>query len=92
VAKRLALDAILVDPDEMQVIGDNDVLRKALIPDDLIGFQNSVEILADGLILDVSENEAALGDLEIGCTLSQHAFRFVVDTDPVCATNVRNRL
>jgi hypothetical protein len=57
----------------------------------LIGFQNPVEILADRLILDVSENEAALGDLEIGCALSDHALWFVVDADSTCA-DVRNRL
>jgi len=57
----------------------------------LIGFQNPVEILADGLILDVSENEAALSDLEIGCALSGHALWFVVDADSASA-NIRNCL
>ena len=64
-AQRLALNAILVDPDEVQVVGENDVLGKALVAFDLIGFQNLVEVFADRLVLDVTENEAAFGDFKI---------------------------
>jgi len=64
---------------------------KLFVALDLLGFQDLVEILADGLVLDVSENEAALGDLEIGCALVRHALGFVLDADPACAS-VRNRL
>jgi hypothetical protein len=85
VAQRLALDAILVDPDEMQVIGKDDVLRQALVADDLVGFQHLVEIFADGLVLDIAENQSAFCDLEIGSALVGHAL------DPAGAV-VRHRL
>ena len=82
-AKRFALDALLVDPDEMQIIGNDDVLRQALVASDLIGFQNVVEIFADTLVLDVSEDETGLGDLEIRGALIDYPLWFMLDSDGV---------
>ena len=57
----------------------------------LTGPQNLVEIFTDGLVLDVSEDEGASGDLEIGRALGGHALGFVLDGDTICAAVV-NRL
>jgi hypothetical protein len=78
-AQRLALDAIFADPDKMQVVRNDDVLRQALVSDDLIGFQNFVEIFSDGLVLDVAEDQPGLGYLEIGRTLVDDALWFMLD-------------
>jgi hypothetical protein len=83
VAQRLALHSVLIDPDEMQVVGKNDVLRQALVAGELVGFQNLVEFFADGLVLDVAENEGGFADFEVGRTFSYDALRFVNDADAV---------
>jgi hypothetical protein len=78
-AQRLALDAIFADPDKMQVVRDDDVLRQALVPGDLSGFQNSVEIFPDGLVLDVAEDQPGLAYLEIRRSLVGDALWFMLD-------------
>ena len=78
-AQRLTLDAVLADPYEVKVVGKNDVLRESLVARDLIGFQDLVEMFADCLVLDVTENEAAAGDLEIRGALVCHALWFVLN-------------
>ena len=66
---------------------------RRLVALDLIGLQNLVEILADRLVLDVTENEAALGDLEIGRALVGHALRLVLNTNcPVIRNRLQERL
>jgi hypothetical protein len=72
------LDAVLVDPDEVKVVGENDVLRKSLVARDLVGFQNLVEVFSDRLIFDVTENQAPAYDLEIRSALVSNALRFVL--------------
>src|SRR5438874_13235618 len=84
-AQRLALNAVLADPDEVKVVGENDVLRERLVACDLIGFQNLVEMLCDRLVLDITENEAAARDLEIWRALVDHALGFVLNRGPVTA-------
>jgi hypothetical protein len=63
----------------MQVIREDDVLRQAFVPGNLIGFQNSVEIFADRLVLDVAEDQPSLGYLEIWSPLFCHALWFMLD-------------
>jgi hypothetical protein len=55
-AQRFALNAVLADPDEVEVVGENDVLRKALVASYLVRFQNLVEVFANGLVLNVAQN------------------------------------
>ena len=69
-AQRLALNAVLVDPDEVQVVGKDDVLRQGLVASDLVGSQDLIEIFADALILDVSDNEPPFLTLKSGAPLS----------------------
>lgn len=90
VAQHLALGPVLADPDEMQIVRDNNVLRQTFVASDLLRFQNRIEIFADCLVLDISENAAALGDLEIGCALSGDALWLMLDDDTV-GRRIRHR-
>ena len=58
---RLAcIDLAVLEPDELKVVGQQNVLRQLFVASDLIGLQNLIEVLADGLILDVTEDHAVL--------------------------------
>ena len=81
VAQRLALDAVLVDPDEVEIVGNNDVLREFLVPLDLVGFQHLIEVLAYRLVLDVAEDEALAGDLEVRGSLFGNALGLMVNAN-----------
>jgi hypothetical protein len=83
VAQRLALDAILVDPEEMQVIGENDVLRQALVPSDLIGLQDVIKIFPDVFVFNVPKDQSGSGNLEIRSALADYPLWFVLDSGPI---------
>ena len=80
-AQRFSLNAVLADPDEVQVVGENDVLRKTLVARDLIGFQHLVQMFSDCLVLDVTENEATACYLEIWRALIGYALGLVLNVD-----------
>jgi len=84
-AERLALDAILVDPNEMEVVGDDDILREGLVAFDLIRLENLIEIFTDCLVLNVAENKRALGDLKIRSPLFGNSLGLVLNRDPAVA-------
>ncbi len=83
-AQRLALDAVLVNPNEMEIVCQNNVLREGLVALYLIGLQNLVEIFPDRLVLDIAENESALIDLEIRRPLCSNALGLMLNVNPFC--------
>ena len=47
----------------------------------MLRLEDLVQALVDGLVLDIAENEAALGDLEIRGALVRLPFRLMLHTD-----------
>ena len=79
---RLAcIDLAVLQPDELEVVGQQNVLRQLLVASDLIGLENLIEVLANGLVLDVTEDHAVFCGLEIGSSLAADFPRLVNDPD-----------
>jgi hypothetical protein len=49
------VDLAVLDPDELQIVGQKDVVRQRLVATDLIGLENLIEVFANGLVLDIAE-------------------------------------
>ncbi|MDQ6868482.1 MAG: hypothetical protein M3178_08780 [Pseudomonadota bacterium] len=65
----------------MQIVGQKDVVRQLLVASDLIGFQNLVEVFANGLVLDVAKDHRRLLDFEIRRAEVAYFFRLVDDAN-----------
>ncbi len=59
-------DALVVKPNPLEVIGNEDVGLKLAIAPHLIGLDDLVEIGADFLDLDIAKDHAAPVNLEVG--------------------------
>jgi hypothetical protein len=78
--KRLPVEylAIGVNTDELEIVGDDDVVRHRAVFLDLFGLQYLVEVDADVLHLDIAEDHALALDLEIRCANPLLAPRFLL--------------
>jgi hypothetical protein len=75
------VDLAVLDPDELQIVGEQDVVRQRLVAGDLIRLENLIEVFADGLVLDIAEDHRRLHNLEIRRARAAHLFCFVDDAD-----------
>ena len=73
--------AKFVDPDEIEVVGQDDVAGEALVFGDLLRLEHLGEVFVDPLVLDIAENEPALTDLEIRRTLVGYPLGLMLDLD-----------
>ena len=75
------VDLAVLDPDELRIVGNYNVLRQLLVATDLLGLKTFVEVFANGLILDIAEDHRRLRDLEVRRAGTRNLFRFVDDAD-----------
>src|SRR6202047_2736747 len=71
----------VLDPDELQIVGQQNVVRQRLVATDLIGLENLIEVFANGLVLDITEDHRRLHHFEVRCAGPCNLFRFMDDTD-----------
>src|ERR1700730_4958366 len=74
------VDLAILEPDEFQIVGQQDVVRQRHIALHLIRPANLIEVFADGLVLDITEDHSRLHDLEIRAGAA-YFFRLVDDVD-----------
>ncbi|PZR82542.1 MAG: hypothetical protein DLM68_15905 [Hyphomicrobiales bacterium] len=63
---RAPVGLAVLDPDELQIVRQKNVVRQRLVVLDLVRLENLVEVFADGLVLNIAEVIAAFMTLKSG--------------------------
>ncbi|MGJ0396425.1 MAG: hypothetical protein ACR65U_09390 [Methylocystis sp.] len=68
-----------IDPNPLQIIGEDDIVGEFAIALDLVGLENLVEIRPDFLNFDIAEDHAMARNLEIRRALVSLSLGFMLD-------------